>query len=128
MSKLNTNITSNDDLLAKELANDPAFQYEWDRLEFARLVAAKVIEYRAEVGITQRALANQLGIPQSQIARLEGAEHQPSYETLARLTTLGMEFDISFRPRTPSQTSRRRRKRVSLSVKTSGGSIRYTAV
>ena len=125
MTKPKMKTQSNDELLSLELERDPQFRREWERLEFARLVAAKVIEYRAENNLTQRALASELGIPQSQIARLENAEHQPSYETLARLTTLGMEFVISFQPRRPKK--RPHPKKVSLSINTTDTTIHYTA-
>lgn len=128
MPKKSNRSLTYDQLLARELKRDPKFRREWERLEFARVVASKVINYRAENNLTQRALATKLGIPQSQVARLENAEHQPSHDTLARLTALGMEFSITFKPNTQPSTSIRRRKRVFLTVKTANSTISYTAV
>lgn len=65
---------------------DPEFRTEWDRLTVAREVANLAVAYRSEHGLSQRALASTIGVPQPQIARLEKAEHQPSFEILARLT------------------------------------------
>lgn len=72
---------------------------EWDRLAVARAVAATVIAYRADHGLSQRALARQLGVPQPQVARIENAEHDPSHETMMRLSSrLGLEFNINIAP------------------------------
>ena len=78
--------------------DDPQFQAEWDRLAFARSVAAQVLAYRTERRLSQRALAATLGVTQPQIARLESAEHQPSIETLAKLsqaTGLRFRFEVA---------------------------------
>ena len=78
---------------------DPMFRAEWERTAVARAVAIRVLEYRAQHGITQTELARCLGMKQPAIARLEAGEHNPSFETLARLSsTLGIEFHIAVRP------------------------------
>lgn len=72
---------------------DPEFRVEWDRTAFARDVANHVVRYRVRHGISQRRLAALAGMAQPQIARLERAEHQPSFDTLAKLTrATGLEF------------------------------------
>jgi transcriptional regulator with XRE-family HTH domain len=45
-----------------------------------------VVRYRAEHGMSQRELAAETGLAQPAIARLEQAGHQPSLETLAKLS------------------------------------------
>jgi transcriptional regulator with XRE-family HTH domain len=68
----------------------------WDRLAFARAVAIKVIEHRADHGLSQLQLAEQLGIPQPQVARLETGEYDPSLKTLTRIAgSLGLEISIN---------------------------------
>jgi ribosome-binding protein aMBF1 (putative translation factor) len=116
-------------LVADTLAGDPAFREEWERLAFARAVAAKVIAYRADHGLSQTALARTLGIPQPQLARLEAAQHQPSDAMLRRLTTLGMEFTINYAPagRQPRQLTRKARENVVAQVRTDSAVVRYTA-
>jgi transcriptional regulator with XRE-family HTH domain len=85
--------------LAEEL-RDPDFQREWDRTAVARAVALKVLTYRTEHGLSQRALAKKLDMTQPQLARLEAGEHNPTIDTLARLAqALDIEFAIDVHPR-----------------------------
>jgi transcriptional regulator with XRE-family HTH domain len=87
------------EFVAEDLASDHEFREEWERLAVARAVASKVIGYRADHGIAQRQLAEELGLPQPQVARLESGEYDPSDETLARLSSvLGMTFTKTFAP------------------------------
>jgi transcriptional regulator with XRE-family HTH domain len=89
-----------EDVLAEEL-RDPAFRAEWERTALARAVALRVLGYRVEHGLSQTALAQRLGLPQSAITRLELGEHTPSIETLRRLSDgLGMEFLLHVAPTT----------------------------
>ncbi len=90
---------TSEQVLAEEL-RDPAFKRERDRTAVARAVALKVLAYRAEHGLSQRALAQKLGMTQPQLARLEVGEHNPTIDTLARLAqTLDVEFAIDIHPR-----------------------------
>jgi transcriptional regulator with XRE-family HTH domain len=58
-----------------------------------------VLRYRVEHGLSQRALAKQLGVPQPHIARLELGEHSPSLETVQRLAQgLGQCFVVAVAP------------------------------
>jgi DNA-binding XRE family transcriptional regulator len=86
------------DQVVDEHRQDPDFRAEWDRTAFAREVANRVIQYRADRKLTQRELAAVVDLVQPQIARLEKAEHQPSFETLMKLsraTGLEFHFDVS---------------------------------
>src|SRR5664280_232661 len=87
-------------VLADQLG-DPGFREEWERTALARDVSLRLIAYRAEHGLTQTALARQLGMQQPAIARLEAGDHEPSFSTLQRLARhLGMEFHITITPAT----------------------------
>jgi transcriptional regulator with XRE-family HTH domain len=78
---------------------DPAFRDEWERTALARTVATRLVEYRAQRGLSQAALARELGVGQPVIARLERSEHEPTFATLARLSRgLGLEFHIDISP------------------------------
>lgn len=86
------------DVLAEQL-RDPAFRERWERTALARGVAIAVVAYRAEHGLSQRQLAEKLGMRQPAIARLEAGEHNPSVETLIHLSrTLDMEFLLDISP------------------------------
>jgi len=84
------------DEVIEDHRQDPEFRAEWDRTEFARQIAIRVLEYRTARGLSQRALAGIVGMAQPAIARLESGEHQPTLETLARLTkATGLEFHLA---------------------------------
>jgi transcriptional regulator with XRE-family HTH domain len=94
-----SDMKTSEQALAKDLL-DPNFQREWDRTAVARAVALKVLTYRTDHGLSQRALAKKLSMTQPQLARLEAAEHNPTIDTLARLAqTLDIEFAIDVHPR-----------------------------
>jgi ribosome-binding protein aMBF1 (putative translation factor) len=91
-------LKAKDEVLARQL-RDPAVRREWERTALARAVASRIVEYRAKHGLSQTALARQLGMKQPAIARLEAADHNPSVDTLMRLAQgLGMEFHIEVTP------------------------------
>jgi ribosome-binding protein aMBF1 (putative translation factor) len=91
-------LRSGEEVLADELRN-PAVRQEWERTALARAVAVRIVEYRAQHGLSQTALARRLGMKQPAIARLEAGDHNPSLDTLARLAHgLGMEFHIAITP------------------------------
>jgi transcriptional regulator with XRE-family HTH domain len=61
----------------------------------ARAVASRLVEYRVEHALSQAAVARRLGMKQPAVARLEAGGHNPSFDTLARLSSvLGIEFHI----------------------------------
>jgi transcriptional regulator with XRE-family HTH domain len=90
---------TNDELIAEQLRSDPEFRAEWERTALARAVAVAIVRYRSEHDLSQRELADRLGMKQPQVARLELGEVNPSIETLMRVSAqLGIEFTIDVRP------------------------------
>jgi len=90
---------TNDELIAEQLRTDPEFRAEWERTALARAVAVAIVRYRADHDLSQRELAERLGMKQPQVARLELGEVNPSIETLMRLVSeLKIEFTIDVRP------------------------------
>lgn len=104
---------TNDELIADRVRTEPEFRAEWERTALARAVAVAIVRYRGEHGLSQRDLAQRLGMKQPQVARLELGEVNPSMETLIRISSkLGIEFTIDVRPaRSPEVTGRSRRER-----------------
>ncbi len=93
-----SDLRSSEDSLAEAL-QDEGFRREWERTALARAVALRLVEYRAEHGLSQRALAAKLGMKQPAIARLEAGDHTPSIETLVRLSRgLDMRFRLEITP------------------------------
>jgi transcriptional regulator with XRE-family HTH domain len=89
---------TNEELIAEQLRGDPEFRRQWERTALARAVAVAVVRYRAEHDLSQRDLAQRLGMKQPQVARLELGEVNPSMDTLMRISSrLGIEFTIDVR-------------------------------
>jgi len=103
-----------DALLAEEQLADPKFKAEWQRLAPAREFASTLLRYRAEHGLSQRALAKRLGVSQPRIVKLESGEHNPEIDTIINAARqLGVEFalDVSPADRKPILVTARAQKR-----------------
>lgn len=84
----------------EDLADDDV-RAEHIRTTLARAVAMRVLAYRVEHGLSQKALARELGMQQPAVARLEAGDHEPTFSTLERLARgLGIEFHIDITPAT----------------------------
>lgn len=80
-------------LIAEQSNGDAEFRAEWQRLAFARHVAAELIRYRADNELSQSGLAKTLEISQPRVAKLESGEHNPRIETVIEITRkTGIEF------------------------------------
>ncbi len=103
-----------DALLVEEQLADPKFKAEWQRLAPAREFASTLLRYRAEHGLSQRALAKRLGVSQPRIVKLESGEHNPEIDTIINASRqLGIEFalDVSPADRKPMLVTARAQKR-----------------
>jgi DNA-binding XRE family transcriptional regulator len=97
MSKLSESKTG--EQLRPEDLKDPEVAAELARTAVANQLAILVIQYRVEHGLTQTALARQLGMRQPAIARLEAGDHEPSVAMLARLAKkLGLALRLDLTP------------------------------
>ncbi|MGN6257251.1 MAG: helix-turn-helix transcriptional regulator [Solirubrobacterales bacterium] len=102
-----------DALVAEERLADPSFKAEWQRLAPAREFAATLLRYRAEHELSQRALAQKLGVSQPRVAKLESGEHNPDVDTIINaVRQLGIEFVLDVAPasRKPALVTARARK------------------
>lgn len=99
--------------LAEEQLADPIFREEWQRLAPARAFSIALLRYRAEKDLTQRQMAEALGVSQPRVAKLESGEHNPTIDTIINMVKrLGIEFAIDIAPvdREPSFVTARARK------------------
>lgn len=102
-----------DALVTEEQLADPSFKAEWQRLTPAREFAATLLRYRAEHKLSQRALAQRLGVSQPRIVKLESGEHNPDVDTIINVVRrLGIEFALDIAPvsRKPALVTARARK------------------
>ena len=86
-----------------DLYNDSEYMTESERtmIDFEVTLIGKMIEAREERGLSQRQLAELVGIKQPAIARLESMKNMPQIDTLLRiLKPLGYTLAII-----PDQTS-----------------------
>jgi transcriptional regulator with XRE-family HTH domain len=91
----------------------PSFKAEWQRLVPAREFALTLLRYRAEHELSQRALAERLGVSQPRIVKLESGEHNPEIDTIINAARrLGIEFvlDVSPADRKPLLVTARAQK------------------
>lgn len=97
MTKL-SQLRSATEVRGEDLRDDDV-RAEHIRTVLARAVAMRVLGYRVEHGLSQTALARELGMQQPAVARLEAGDHEPTFSTLERLARgLGIEFHIDITP------------------------------
>ncbi len=86
------------DTLKAELLKDPATRAAYEARRPAYELASTLIEIRTRFGMSQRQLAAKAHMTQPEIARLESAQVQPTWETVSRiLGAIGAELDIKLR-------------------------------
>lgn len=86
------------DRLEAELMKNPAFKAEYDALEPEYELIRQLIEARAEKKMTQKQLAEKIGTRQSNIARLESGNYNPSFQFLQKVAgALGKRLSVALR-------------------------------
>ncbi len=73
------------DRLEAELLKDPEFKAEYDALEPEYELIRQIISARTEKKMTQKQLAEKIGTKQSNIARLESGNYNPSFQFLQKV-------------------------------------------
>jgi transcriptional regulator with XRE-family HTH domain len=85
-----------DDFVAEQLATDPEFREVYERERARYELRNALIKARVDAGLTQKELAERLGVSQPVIARLESGGRFPNVETLMRLAAvLGVAIVIT---------------------------------
>ena len=102
------------------LNSDDDFRREWLRLAPARQFAVMLIGSRADRELSQRALAEKLGVSQPRVAKMESGEQNPDFDTIVdTVERLGTEFVLDVGP------AQYEAKLVTKSAKTSGAVARH---
>lgn len=82
-------------MLERALARSPELRARWEATALARALALWLVQRRAELGLSQAALARRLGVSQPTVARWESGEHVPEFRTLLRLADqLGLRLHL----------------------------------
>ncbi|MBS5450045.1 MAG: helix-turn-helix transcriptional regulator [Coriobacteriia bacterium] len=78
-----------------ENLNDPAFRAEWEEQAPERAVMREIAFERERAGLTQKELAERIGMRQGNLSRLENGNGNPSIDTLAKIARgLGKRLEI----------------------------------
>lgn len=89
---------SNFDEYLKKQLEDPEFYKEYKALEPEYEIIKQILKARSELNLTQKELAEKIGIKQSNISRLESGNYNPSLDFLKKIAQgLGKELHIEFR-------------------------------
>jgi len=83
----------------KELLKDPKVKKEYERLQPRYAVISAMIAARIREGLTQKELADKIGTRQSNIARLESGNANPSLSFLEKMArVMGYKLNIKLQP------------------------------
>lgn len=81
--------------LKRKWMKDPAFKKAYDELEFEFELIKAIIRARAEKKLTQRELAQKIGVAQSALARFESGRVNPTLSFLKKVTQgLGLKLTV----------------------------------
>ena len=86
--------------LLNEQLKDPEFKREWDNIQPEMDVIRAMIKARNEQNLTQKELADRIGMNQADICKLENGTRNPSLKLLKKLAN--MDLRIQFVPRKTS--------------------------
>jgi ribosome-binding protein aMBF1 (putative translation factor) len=82
----------------KAFTEDPELYKEYKALQPEYEIIKQVLKARSEQQLTQKDLADKIGIKQSNISRFESGNYNPSLDFLKKLANgLGKEIHIEFR-------------------------------
>ncbi|KAB3534425.1 helix-turn-helix transcriptional regulator [Alkaliphilus pronyensis] len=77
---------------------DPELYEEYKALEPEYEIIKQIIKARGDLNLTQKELAERIGVKQSNISRLESGDYNPSLDFLKKVAKgLGKELHIEFR-------------------------------
>ena len=77
-------------------AVDPVAKADLENIEELTSIVSSLIAKRTELGISQRALAAECGLPQSSVARIESFKTTPKLDTLLKMMRpLGLKLQVA---------------------------------
>ena len=89
----------------KECMKDPEFVKEYEAMKPEMAIVRAMLDARERMNITQKELAEKIGINQSEISRLENGTRNPTIKLLQRLADgMDMVLNISFVPKEKSSS------------------------
>lgn len=77
------------------LMKDPEFKKAYDGLSAEFEIVEAIIKKRAQKKLTQKALAEEIGVTQSALARFESGRSNPTFSFIQKVTTgLGLRLTV----------------------------------
>ncbi len=81
--------------ITKQLLKDPEFKKMYEDSAFEFEIIKEIIRVRAQKKLTQRELAEKIGVPQSALARFEAGRTNPTLSFLKKVTGgLGLKLVV----------------------------------
>ena len=81
--------------LKADMMKDPEFKKAYDDLEVEFKIIEAIIKKRAQKKLTQKALAEEIGITQSALARFESGRSNPTFSFIQKVTSgLGLRLTV----------------------------------
>lgn len=90
-------MTNTEKLIQKRMSGNPEFAKAYDEERKRLKTAVLIVELREKHKLTQRELAEKVGVPQSTIARIENGSVSTSIQMLERIAdAVNKELEIHF--------------------------------
>lgn len=89
-----------DQYIAEREARDPEFKAAMEEMRPQYEFQRALIMARVEAGITQREMAERLGVKQAALARWEAGQTVPTLDTLYRVA-IALDLDFTVTPQAP---------------------------
>jgi transcriptional regulator with XRE-family HTH domain len=89
-----------DQYIAEREARDPEFKAAMEEMRPQYEFRKALVMARVEAGITQREMAERLGVKQAALARWEAGETMPTLDTLYRVA-IALDLDFAITPEAP---------------------------
>ncbi|TSC67680.1 MAG: helix-turn-helix domain-containing protein [Parcubacteria group bacterium Gr01-1014_73] len=82
-------------VITRKLLNNPEFKRAYDESAFEFEIIKAIIRVRAQKKLTQRELAQKIGVAQSALARFETGRTNPTLSFLKKITVgLGLRLSV----------------------------------
>ncbi|MCD6321759.1 MAG: helix-turn-helix transcriptional regulator [Clostridiales bacterium] len=79
----------------EEESRNPEFKKHYDAISMEYEFIWKIVKARKEKGLTQKALADQIGVSQQEISRFERLRHVPRLSSLMKIIdAIGLELKL----------------------------------
>lgn len=83
-------------LVKDKINEDKEFEKHYDQLKDQYTLIQQVTKVRKEMGLTQKDLANKIGMKQQVISRVENEKHVPTLDSFIRILD-GLDLELTIK-------------------------------